>query len=601
MKNDVDDVESNDGSTEEQIVLTSETGGRHPVVRSMLLRTSDYFQGLVNSGMRDAHYRELTFQCLTNESLKEVRDYLSRLSTNEVEGRRPRLKSLNKVEAGLDGAFYLQINDMIDNYVEFLLKHLNMSTCIRILNIANKYVLTDQVIEKVFRYMLKNFKDIPESFKISLSPDEMFRLVASEEINADSEIDIFNLIIKWVSDDQTRKCFVEKLLTEVRYCLMTTAEKQECTAVLNDLKLNICHNKDKDSNISRTLGMLFAIGSTESKDQDGNFFNILRVYDFVEACKICDNSTAKPKPIRFNPSGRRGPPRDLDGYNACVVGNCLYLVGGKPRKTSITCKVSRYNPVTAAWSKCCSMNLARRQFYLGGLAGQLYAVAGVTANCSETPTVEKYTPSENRWYMVEPLPLALSHLAGCVWNGMIYVSGGWDDCRDVRNVVYRYDPSCNKWFPRAPMLTERRSHVMTCTGNKIFVFGGKKVTQNAMDGEMYDVENDQWSSVLKLKMPVCDSPSITINNCLYIFEHEFFSIYWFRKYIQKINLAKYLKEKKTSNDSSLSSVQGGNANNNNLEQNSHSDDDCQILSYKRQKDRIPFECQYVGVMIMSDI
>ncbi|ESN90585.1 hypothetical protein HELRODRAFT_166269 [Helobdella robusta] len=603
MKKNTDDVVSKVGSTGERMILISKSGGRHPVDRNMLLRTSEYFQGLVNSGMRDARYRELTLECLTNESLLAVRDYLSRLSTNEMESRgTSSLKSLNEVEAGLDGAFYLQINDMIDRYIEMLLKHLNESTCIRILDIANKYLLIDQVVKKVIEYVLKNFKKISDSSKISLSPNEMFRLVASEEINADSEMDIFNLIIRWVLEDQTRKCFAEKLLTEVRYSLMTTSGRQKCTAILNYMNLNISCDADKDSNISRTVGTLFVVGSTKSKDD--NIFNMLPVYNFVEACKASSNGTEPP--VKFK-TGKQGPPPSLRGYNACVVDNLLYLVGGEP----FTRNVSVYNPVTAVWSKCCSTHLARRNFYLGGLGVNLYAVSGYTRYFKRTPTVEKYIPSENQWHMVEPLPVALTRLAGCVCNGTIYVSGGCDDRRDVRNLVYKYVPSCNKWFSRAPMLTARCSHTMTCTEKKIFVFGGKKGSiENAMDGEMYDVESDQWSSVLKLKLPVCDSPSIAINNCLYIFQYEILSDYTWRTVTQNINLTKFLKKNNTSSDSSSSSVQGRNANNNNLVTNeakvqnspdAPTNDDCQVFRYKHANSEMQFYCHYVGVMAMSDI
>ncbi|ESO05618.1 hypothetical protein HELRODRAFT_171272 [Helobdella robusta] len=304
MKNE-DDAESNDGSTGEQIVLISKSGGGHQVDRNMLLRTSGYFHGLANSGMRDAHYRELTLECLTDESLIEVKDYLSKLSTNVMENGGPHLKSLNEVEAGLDGAFYLLINDMIDGG------------------------------QKVIKYMSKNFKEISESCKSLLSPDEMFCLVASAEINIDSEIDIFNLIIKWISEDQSK--IAEKLLTEVRYNLMTTNEKQKYTAILHDLNLNISCIKDKDSNISRT-------------HQAKSFFNILPVYDFVEACTISGDGTES-SPIKFKPSRRKQPPFDSFRYAACVVDNCLYLVGGETRNNMISRESFVYNPVDAVWSK----------------------------------------------------------------------------------------------------------------------------------------------------------------------------------------------------------------------------------------------------------
>ncbi|ESO01003.1 hypothetical protein HELRODRAFT_175027 [Helobdella robusta] len=567
MKKNEDDLENKDGSTAKQIVLISKTGGRHQVERNIFHQTSGYFQKLLKSEMKDANCRELSLKCLTNESLIEVRNCLSKLSSNEMES----LKSLSEVEAGLDGAYYLLINDMIDSYIDLLMKHLNKSTCIHILDIADKYVLINQVVEKVIKYMLKNVKELSENSKMLLSPEEMFRFVGSE-------MDVFNFIIKWILEDQSRKCFTEKLLTEVRYSLMTPTEIQKCTAILHDLNLNINYDKDNDSNISRT-------------DVDSNCYNFLPVYDFVETCKNISDRTG-PSATVINPTWRQEPHLVLSHIRACVLDNCLYLVEEKWFMPYINSAVHSYNPVTKVWSKCCSMHIQRLNFYLGGLDGHLYAVAGTTYDLVEIPTVEKYIPSENRWHMVEPLPLALEHVS--------------------EFIEYQYDPSYNKRFSRAPMLTARCCHVMTSVGYKIFVVGGQfkhpdmepfDEFYEATDGEMYDAESDQWSSVVKLKSPVWNSPFITINNCLYTFHQNKWNTF-----VQKINLAKLLNEKKTSNDSSLSSMQDRNANNNNGAEKQNypcvdalTYDDCQLLKWLPADGTYPFDCQYVGVMVTSDV
>ncbi|ESN90392.1 hypothetical protein HELRODRAFT_166057 [Helobdella robusta] len=466
-------------TTEGHQIIISKSGGRHEFDRNVLCQESCYFQGLVSSGMRDAHYRELTLEYLTNESLLEVNDYLSRKMSKSSE-------------------------------------------------------------------------------MLSILPDDMFRLVGSEDINANSEIDIFNLIIKWISADLLRKHYAEKLLHEVRFSLMTATEKKKCVSLLDDLNLNICHSKEKDANVFHTVGMLVAVGLTASKDE--KFFNMLHLFDLVDAFKSSAHPS-KSSLLKFKFYGRKGPPVDLIECNARVVDNCLYLVGGKTPNHENINDVFVYNPVLATWSKCCSMHLARSSFYLGEIAGHLYAVSGHIAFLFGTPTVEKYIPSENQWYMVEPLPDALVCSAGCAFNGMMYVSGGFDEYGLV-DLVWQFDPSYNKWFSIAQC-----GHVMTCTGNNLFVVGGgtSEMSQwsiNIMNGEMYDFENDQWSTVLKLKMFVHCSPYITINNCIYIFQQKPLLDNMSDTHLQKINLTKYLGGKNTSDESNLSSVPDENANKN---------------------------------------
>ncbi|ESN92734.1 hypothetical protein HELRODRAFT_164831 [Helobdella robusta] len=219
-----------------KIALISSEGSRYEVAKDLLLQFSDYFQALTISGMRDANFKELTLECLSDASLREVNNFLLNLQSNEDHfGAR----DLCCVEKGLEGSFYLQIRSMTDKYLNYLSGQLNESTYERILHFAKKFAMFG-TIEKVFAFIFDNFRCIVSKSEIlSLSPDEMIRLVESDVVNVDREFDIFDLVVRWTSADESRRQYAELLFSKVRYNLMAVDEKRKASDLLIDLKLKV--------------------------------------------------------------------------------------------------------------------------------------------------------------------------------------------------------------------------------------------------------------------------------------------------------------------------------------------------------------------------
>ncbi|ESN96978.1 hypothetical protein HELRODRAFT_178784 [Helobdella robusta] len=523
------------------IVLISKTNGRYEVPRASLLRTSDYYQALVNSGMRDAHLDELTLGYLSDACLQEVREFLSKFQCNKevIEDKPEKMKQLENVEEGLIGASYLQINGMTSLYLEYLLKHLNESLYTRFWGLAKVYAIVEMT-EIIFDFALKNFKKIAKCSEI-MPFDVLLHLVKSELVNSDSEFDIFKFIIDWISADYSRRPYAEKLLREVRFNMMSTTEIQKSAKLLRKRKLNFLQTR-RIGNRYRSVGTLFALVRNYKEYRSYNECCSLSVYDFIRTCN--NRKSVTPPVVEFNHSDGSGPPSFYSGCTLCVLNNRLYMGGGYVRSV----KTFSYDLTFSKWSKLSDMNVARCKFYFGNIGEHLYAVAG--SYSYKKGAVEKYIPEENRWCMLAPLPVATTDLAGCVHNGMLYVSGGIN-YRGIKSEkrVWQYDPTSDSWTEQPPMLERRHGHVMVNAGGVFFVVGGG-LGDNLMNGEMFDFETRQWSYVIKLKFPVMQSPSILINNCLYIFAEHFTSFSSNEIFVQKIDLSKYLKDEGSSSSSS---------------------------------------------------
>ncbi|ESN94920.1 hypothetical protein HELRODRAFT_180027 [Helobdella robusta] len=518
------------------IVFISKTGGRFEVSRASLLQTSDYYQALVKSGMRDARFSDLALEFLSDDSLQEVREFLlsPRCSEEENEKCSRIIKRLTDIKRGLEGASYLQINDMKTLYLKYLLRYFNETSYVRLMKFAKKYASVEDM-EMIYDSLMMNFRNIAKHPKI-MPYNVLFRLVKSELVNADSDFDILKIIIDWISAKESRRSYAEKLLKNVRFDLMCTEEKQKSAEAIKKMELDVPLT-ERTSNCHRGVGRLFALVNNNTDGFNSECYSV-SLFDFVRTCDSRKSTT--PPVVKFNHIDRYGP---RDYYEQCtyhLVNYRLYMVGGE-RYYYMKKRTLFYDLKSCKWGRLADMGVARSNFFLGNIGKYLYAVAGFCCHGE----VERFNPDKNRWSWLAPLPIAVSGLAGCVHNGMIYVSGGYrygDEFRN-ENRVWQYDPAFDVWSEKCPMLSRRRGHVMAFVGDVLLVVGGG-LRKSLMNGEMYDFATDQWTYVLKLKMPVLESPSILFNNCLYIFTKRSYGKPK-NLYIQKINLKKYLNNTNT--------------------------------------------------------
>ncbi|ESN92650.1 hypothetical protein HELRODRAFT_189553 [Helobdella robusta] len=515
----------NDDAVDEpaKMVLISNEGGRNEVAKDLLLQSSDYFQALANSGMRDANFKELTLECLSDACLHEVEHFLSNVQSNEDHfGAR----DLCYVEKGLEGSLYLQIQSMTDKYLNNLFELLNESTYARILQFANKFAVFG-AIERVFEFIFDNFKCIISRSEIlSLSPDGMIRLVESELVNAVRELDIFDLIIRWTAADESREQYAKQLFRKVRYNLMAVHEKMKAKKVLKKLEINI---RSKGHGF-RTVGTILGFGYSRFKIGSPKIGCSLSIYDFL---KTITNKANQSPVVVFKPTKiwrQSSHFRNYSSHRVCAANNRIYFAGGYYRYNLPKDLVKVYNTITRKWSRLSNMLVARGFFYFGEMGGHLYAVAGEGVTGENTRTVERYAPDKDKWKIIAPLPIAVLAPSGTARNGMLYVSGGMISYRNPANKMYMYKPALKQWFEKAPMLAGRYDHAMAALGDKIFVFGGnclrivnglESFELSAHDGEMFDCKAEQWTQILRNKVPSYSvRHHMLINDSLFCFFHD---------------------------------------------------------------------------------
>ncbi|ESN92741.1 hypothetical protein HELRODRAFT_164840 [Helobdella robusta] len=478
----------------EEIVLISKTGGRYKVDKLLFKQASAYYRALVNSGMKDANVHELTLECLSDGCLDKVVDYLSKQQADNEKIENQSVKSFEEIDEGLEGATYLQISEMMDRYFKFLSKYpLNDTTWLHILNLANKYSMKG-LIKKIMNFICDNFNSLVNHADLmTLSLEEMNHFVKSEEINADGEFQIFNFIVKWLSVgvDQSRMRHAEKLLDEVRFGLMTTAEKQKSRDVIEKLNLNV-RQTERNMKCRRVERVCLAF----LEEYEKIHLKVLHLADVKSGIGLSLPQTNDYNAFKFNDERARPNTHPImcSSFETCVLDNCLYVAGGVSLKSSsyqVLDNVYVYDPIHSVWSQRSNMLSPKCNFYFGEMDGELYTVAGVNMDFSAlgSTTIEKYVPKEDRWYqMSSRQPVQLENFSTCcVFNGKIYMSGGLDAEGEIIKSVYKYDPATEEWHSVTPLLTGRCSHIMAPYANKLFAIGG--INYNFIDRSRHIMVN----------------------------------------------------------------------------------------------------------------
>lgn len=209
----------------------------------------------------------------------------------------------------------------------------------------------------------------------------------------------------------------------------------------------------------------------------------------------------------------RGQPAPIRVHHPVLAGvnGKLYSLGGQvDGQPENTARTFEYDPVGDAWRERRSMPTAR-----GGGAGavigdRIYVVGGRPPAGN---AFEVYDISDDAWESLPRLPTTVNqrnHLAAAAIDGKIYVAGGRYDGggfgSPMTDALDMYDPATRTWTPRKRML-RRRGGVAGVAANGCFhVYGGEGTNTGEPndvfpDHDVYDPIKDTWTALDRLPVP----------------------------------------------------------------------------------------------------
>ena len=143
----------------------------------------------------------------------------------------------------------------------------------------------------------------------------------------------------------------------------------------------------------------------------------------------------------------------------------------------------------------------------GGVAvhnGKIYYAGGLN-NGNAVKWLDVYDPEANTWTALPDMPTARDHFHAAVLDGKLWAIGGRNvQIGSTTTVNEAYSFASNTWSSagqHAPLPTPRGGYAVGTQGDEVFVIGGEDATKAHGTVEAYNVETNQWRTVVT-PMPV---------------------------------------------------------------------------------------------------
>ena len=224
-------------------------------------------------------------------------------------------------------------------------------------------------------------------------------------------------------------------------------------------------------------------------------------------------------------------PQALAGCGCAVVGDTIYVIGGRDSTGNRYATNYIYMPETDSWSTRASMPTPRAHLGAAYVNGKIYAIGGWTG--STTGACEEYDPVGNTWQTRAGMPTPRYTLAIAVVAGKIYVFGGMNSSGQIFNTVEEYDPVGNTWASKASMPTARMGAACAVIRDTVYVYGGSTVVGGGLTtvNQYYVPANDTWGTKASL-------PSVRYCAAGFTYQNKAFSLggYDFSNYLTLCNV-----------------------------------------------------------------
>lgn len=130
-------------------------------------------------------------------------------------------------------------------------------------------------------------------------------------------------------------------------------------------------------------------------------------------------------PIKNSWTSLPSMPRARDHFQAVVVGNTLYAIGGRDKNIDATVSaVDTYDFAVDRWSSLNTQLPTPRGGFAVAPAGQEILVIGGEGNNKTYSLVEAYNTFTNTWRTLPPMPTARHGIQAAVCGGGIYLAAG---------------------------------------------------------------------------------------------------------------------------------------------------------------------------------
>jgi DNA-binding CsgD family transcriptional regulator len=172
-------------------------------------------------------------------------------------------------------------------------------------------------------------------------------------------------------------------------------------------------------------------------------------------------------------------PQSREGMAATAYDGQVFTIAGQGLEGT-SGSVFRYLPGDDRWERLRDKPIPVRDVKAVLIGERIYVPGGKLDDSRLTNILEIYDPRTDTWEKGSSLPLFVSDYALANFEGRLYLFGGWDGERALSS-VYIYNPEADTWTQGTGMTTARQGAGAVALADKIVVIGGRN-----MDGALKD-------------------------------------------------------------------------------------------------------------------
>jgi non-specific serine/threonine protein kinase len=156
---------------------------------------------------------------------------------------------------------------------------------------------------------------------------------------------------------------------------------------------------------------------------------------------------------------------------AAVLGNRLYVAGGRNDDQTSLASLAIYDFRTRRWSVGPSLHRAREHVAAVAAGGAIWLLGGRALGQGNFADVERYTPGSRAWQQRTPMPLARSSFQAVFADGRIVVVGG-EDGGSTFSEVDALRPATGRWQRLPDLPTARHGLGLAAAGPLVWAIEG---------------------------------------------------------------------------------------------------------------------------------
>lgn len=513
--------------------------------RKVLLNASPFFENLLKSGMKEAKEGVIRLEMLTESIMKYILQFIY---TGRVV-----ISTQADAEDLMIAADYLLLVKLKTIARRYLEENLCYSNCISLYYFAKSYQF-NELGETTRQFVNSNSLGVAESKDfLNLSPREVEKWISSDEIETNSEQDIFTIITMWVDQDRKeRKGNFKELFRHVRLTFVSR------DFLLRDIVTNDLVREDEDCVNRATSALrlkdqppvLTAWPQSPRKAQEsqgilicGCKMTLCYMPDSDKLYRLSDPAIRgkhlvlyRERPVNFTSNLKscqwydaifnRWIPLNLENIlehslaaNTFTTGLfttiekiftfegdiCLVMVVDNIRTKTIQNFLHRYSVDSNTWlsfplphcdelANVCFVSSDKFIYAMGGCFKYL-----TDRSCADA---SRYDMATGTWEEIADMQEARRLSCGVAAHGNIFIAGGYNGGSFLTSCEM-YNVQTNEWCLIArSTLTGWRGTVLS-HGTDLYLLGAGEVSPHILTVECYDMENNKWNVKTSIPLLQC--------------------------------------------------------------------------------------------------